>query len=374
MPYRIAFLSKYPPIEGGIAAKTYWLARGLAKRGHEVHVITHEPSAAREYRISGSEQEPDVLSNIHIHRIAEEIPWHIPDDKEYALCLLDLAQKVIKDHDIQIIDSGYLIPYGIVGHQLKLLTNIPHVIRHGGSDIEKFYKQHTLGTVLENAIVNADMIISNKYYEDIFKRAGARVISQPPYIPDAEAFSPEDKSAVKNRLAYVGKVNYYWQHKSLHLITDIMGELTGQFECCIVGQGNGMSRFRESIGPELESNLQWLPFVPPWEMPRLLRQFDAVFAFESEFPYPSTSNLVMEALCSGLGIITDRPHLQEAYADIIEVEEGQVLDVPTSNPSVAASMINKWTNNKAYKKKSVQQLITFQDYICANEEIYNGLT
>ena len=49
MPYKIALLSKYPPLEGGIAAKTYWLARGLAARGHEIHVITHGISSGREY-------------------------------------------------------------------------------------------------------------------------------------------------------------------------------------------------------------------------------------------------------------------------------------------------------------------------------------
>ena len=53
MSYTIALLSKYPPLEGGIAAKTYWLARGLAGRGHMVHVITHAPEAGREYQIQG---------------------------------------------------------------------------------------------------------------------------------------------------------------------------------------------------------------------------------------------------------------------------------------------------------------------------------
>ena len=37
----ICILGKYPPIEGGVSTHTYWLARGLAGRGHQVHVVTN---------------------------------------------------------------------------------------------------------------------------------------------------------------------------------------------------------------------------------------------------------------------------------------------------------------------------------------------
>ena len=96
MPYRIAFLSKFPPIEGGIAAKTFWLARGLAKRGHEVHVITHGISAGGEYRIQGGEEIPQDITNLWVHRPPNDIPWHIPEDDEQALTLLDLTLNVIR--------------------------------------------------------------------------------------------------------------------------------------------------------------------------------------------------------------------------------------------------------------------------------------
>src|SRR4030042_738578 len=68
LPYRIAFLSKYPPLEGGIAAKTYWLARGLAARGHEIHVITDGIQAGREYRIPGGDTEPATTPKLWVHR------------------------------------------------------------------------------------------------------------------------------------------------------------------------------------------------------------------------------------------------------------------------------------------------------------------
>ena len=111
MPYKIAFLSKYPPIEGGISSKTFWLARGLAQRGHEIHVITHDISAGREYSINGCSEPLGTDLNIQIHR-TPSLPWHIPEDSEYTLSLIDTAIEVLREHKIQVLDSGYLVPYG----------------------------------------------------------------------------------------------------------------------------------------------------------------------------------------------------------------------------------------------------------------------
>lgn len=50
-PLRICIVGKYPPIEGGVSASTYWLAYGLAARGHEVHVVTNADEVEDRYRI-----------------------------------------------------------------------------------------------------------------------------------------------------------------------------------------------------------------------------------------------------------------------------------------------------------------------------------
>ena len=47
---RICIIGKFPPIQGGVAVRTYWVAHDLAARGHEVHVVTNakEASAIRQ--------------------------------------------------------------------------------------------------------------------------------------------------------------------------------------------------------------------------------------------------------------------------------------------------------------------------------------
>jgi|ERR1017187_10549493 hypothetical protein len=48
---RICAIVKYPPIQGGVAAQTYWMCRALAARGHDVFVVTNAAEVEPAYRI-----------------------------------------------------------------------------------------------------------------------------------------------------------------------------------------------------------------------------------------------------------------------------------------------------------------------------------
>ncbi|HUU62627.1 MAG TPA: glycosyltransferase [Dehalococcoidia bacterium] len=373
MSRTIAILSKYPPLEGGIAAKTYWIARGLAARGHEVHIITDGLDAGREYRIQGNDEPPEVLPNLWIHRPKEEIPWHIPEGDENFLTLLDLTIRMIQEHKVRVLDTGYLVPYGIIGHIAKRITGIVHVLRHGGSDIEKFLKGKVLGAVLYETINCADVVVTDERHKDLLKPMNKNLVLQPPYVVDAEAFVPREGPELKQRLAVIGKVNYHWQSKGLHHIAEIMHRLTGQFECVFVGQGKGMSDLQSTLGQEVVSNIIWKPFVPPWKMPHLLDQLDALFLFESGLPHPVVSNLAMEAMCSGVGIITDRTDFAETYEGLVAIGDEQVLVVQPVNPSLAAEEIVRWLDKRAKPRQSEGQLATYRDYLAATEALYSNI-
>lgn len=372
MPCRIAFLGKYPPLEGGISAKTYWLSRGLAERGHSVHIVTHRIESGKEYSFKDYSDSVIQIPDVHIHRPDTEIPWHIPENNEYALELLDLTIRVVRENNVQVLDTGYLVPFGIIGHMVKNMTGVRHVMRHGGSDIEKFLKKKILNTVLEEAISNSDTVITDRDNENVLAHIAPRLICQAPYIPDDSFFCPSATIKSKRRVAFIGKINYYWQHKGLNNIIKIMHHLSEQFECWIVGQGNGINAFRDNIGKEIASHLIWTPFVPPWEMPDLLRKFDAIFTFESELPFPAFSNLAMEALYSGVGIITDNHAFADRYSDLITIDNKQFLVVLPSESITSAKIIMKWIEEKSYAEQSPAHLISFEEYIRQNETIYNS--
>ena len=48
---RICAIVKYPPIQGGVSAQSYWLCRGLAEAGHDVHVVTNADEVEGDYRL-----------------------------------------------------------------------------------------------------------------------------------------------------------------------------------------------------------------------------------------------------------------------------------------------------------------------------------
>ena len=48
---KILFITKYPPIQGGVSSQCYWSAWGLAQRGHTVHVITNANEVEDVFRI-----------------------------------------------------------------------------------------------------------------------------------------------------------------------------------------------------------------------------------------------------------------------------------------------------------------------------------
>ena len=49
-------IGKYPPIEGGVSARVYWLAKALGERGHEVHIVTNAQEVESEYKESEFER------------------------------------------------------------------------------------------------------------------------------------------------------------------------------------------------------------------------------------------------------------------------------------------------------------------------------
>ena len=48
---RICVIGKYPPIQGGVSARNYHMAHELAKRGHQVHVVTNAREVELPWRL-----------------------------------------------------------------------------------------------------------------------------------------------------------------------------------------------------------------------------------------------------------------------------------------------------------------------------------
>jgi len=369
----VCMISKFPPIQGGISAKTYWMAKGLAEKGVPVHVVTNANCVEEEYRID--DQSPDTPENLTVHYIDPDIPWHIPSSDLYVPRLLDKAMEIIGNNHIDIIDTNYLIPYGIVGYLLSRITGIPYIIRHGGSDIAKFLEHGVFGHLLPEVIRNASAIVTDDQNRKYFKDINSNIFTLPRYIPDERYFKPATGSRGMPSLAYIGKVNYYWKYKSLDKIVDIFAGIEAKHTLSFVGQGKGFdefTRFAEARGLKTHEFTQ---FVHPAKVPQLLGRIDYLLCFSQDNPIKDFSNIVCEALWSGVTVITDETMDINEYAQYTRgLPENQIIrvdleDIVTTQKQIT-SLINHW---QGPIRHNIEIEYGYQQYIENTLSIYKNL-
>jgi glycosyltransferase involved in cell wall biosynthesis len=300
---RVLMLSKFPPIQGGISAKSYWLARGLANSGIPVEVVTNADCVEPEYRITGCEQHLESLENIHIHNISRDVQWHIPYSKAYSMRLLNLTVKVIKDHKANVIDSGFLMPYGIVAFMASQITGVPYIVRHGGSDLKKFWTNQEFRDLFNIAIAKASLIITDEGHKEVFRPLNSRIITMPFYVPDDSFFvSKPGPKRTRPVIGYLGKVNYYWENKSLIEILEAVEKAFVDYDLVFVAQGNGLEKFKEIVSSRLNTPIKFRHFVPPWEVPDIISELDYVL-LPFDKAIPTESNVFKEAVLIGKDLI-----------------------------------------------------------------------
>lgn len=345
----IVYISKYPPLEGGIASKTFWLANALANSGHAVHIITDQINVDPDYTIAGVYHPPEV-PGVFVHRADQSVPWHIPQDNHRFISLVDKALEIVDIEKPELIVAGYLVPYGIVAFQVSRITGIPFVLCHGGSDIHKFLLNNVWSAILSKTLAAAKLIITDEDGRSHIERYSSRIKVLPPYVPDPAAFNIKQHHTGKCfTLAMIGKANFYWQDKGWQQIIDIWTHLGDEFIFTIVTQGVGCEDFKKYVAEVLGDRVVWQSFVPPWKMPELLKSVNGLFHFQNNLPFPMFSNLVLESLACGTVVISDTSDLLASYQkhgiDLSSVET-KMLFLPVDNPRRAAMNLAKYLSQQ----------------------------
>lgn len=369
---RICLIGKYPPIEGGIAAKTFWLTKALGKQGYEIHVVTDRLDTDPEYSHPMKGDGP-ASKNVFIHRPQGDIPWHIPNDNHRAVELLDLAVRVIRETNADVIDTGYLIPYGLIGYLASQVTGVPFLLRHGGSDIQKFVKIGIWNNLIKIAFENASLVITDKINYDVIQPLSNHSTVLPPYVPDPSFFYHSD-TAPKGQpmLALIGKANYHWRHKGWHRVIDIMKRLRTKFKFVIVSQGIGIEEFREHVEERIDGNVKWKSFVHPLKMPELFHSINGIFYLCQDLPFPVFSNLILEAVYCGKTVITDQADIFQTYRkEGLNIEEfsSSIGLIPGNDPESAAKIISDhFLGLSTSEKTKAIDKQDYQSYIQENEK------
>ena len=349
------------------------MAKGLAEKGAAVHVVTNANCVEPEYYIN--DQNPELPQNLMVHYINPDIPWHIPYSALYVPGLLDKALEVVSDNHIDIIDTNYLISYGIVGYLLSNITGLPYVLRHGGSDIAKFLKQGVFSHLLKEVIRNAAVIITDGKNRNIFEAINSNIVTLPRYIPDEKFFKPAINVHEVPAFAYIGKINYYWKYKSLDKIIEIFSGIKNRHALKIVGQGRGFSEFAKFVEENGLKYYEHNNFVHPTHMPSLLGNIDYLLYFEKDNPIKDFSNIVCEALWSGLTIITDQSMDISEYVQYTRgIPENQIVRVDLQDMKATqkeiTKLIDKWSGPSRY---SIEIGFGYDQYLEETLRVYERL-
>jgi len=342
---RTCFISKYPPIEGGVSARVYWLAKALGERGHEIHIVTNAQEVESEYKekIDNNEQE-HTPKNVHLYSTGpNNNPWHIPFSKAYAERIANLAIEVIEKYDIQLIDSHYALPYGIAAFIAKNITGRPQILRHAGSDISKLFASSSYNTLFKAIFQRVDKIITIPPLKKMFLSFGmpeSRIAFDEKVSVDTKAFNPEVSpfhlpEYIKREIpkypiiTYIGKINYYWKSKGLYELIEAVQEIKDDFLLLFVANGRGLREFQNLVREKnLEKRSIFIGFVPPWKIPSIIKLSTCVVVPEREFPIQNhTPILPREVMAVGKCLILSKElYDRGCYGNLTDGENALLID------------------------------------------------
>jgi len=238
-------------------------AKGLGKRGHEVHVVTNAWEVEETYRenILGEDLEKNYQPlNVHVHNTNSFVdPKYIPYSKPYTENIASLAIDVIRNFELQIIDSWYILPYVISGYLAKSVTGKPQIMRHAGSDMTRLFESPYLRSLFLSIFQRVDRLITYAAMESEFLSLGVprdKLFITAGIDVDTESFNPKIKPANLSELlnkdtspdipviTYIGKLDAV---KGIYELVEATSRISEDFILLFVTQNDGLDKFQDYI-------------------------------------------------------------------------------------------------------------------------------
>jgi glycosyltransferase involved in cell wall biosynthesis len=374
----ICFITKYPPIEGGVSMRCYWLARGLAQRGHTVVVVTNSTEVEADYRIRMTEHDrawyesafPETGGAVIVKNStpASERIRYIPFANPYVTKLATLAQRSIVEHDCSTIFAYYLEPYGIAAYLASQWTERPYTVRHAGSDLGRLMKDPDLHGAYREVFRRADSVSSGMREPLMAMGVDPERIWTFGSFPVPEVFTPAaeplDLAALARDTAAEGyqpsgfrndraidpaipTIGIYGKVGPTKGSYDLLFALSAlkkkgvPFNFVAVTQGTVLARFVELVRElDLEDRTWILPFVPHWRVPAFIRACTTVCFLERDFPISfHAPTIPREVLSCGTCLVVSHEIVaKQKFAEAARDGENLFTVDPTNHADLAQKL------------------------------------
>jgi glycosyltransferase involved in cell wall biosynthesis len=332
---RVCVVGKYPPIQGGISAQSYWMCRWLAERGHDVDIVTNASEVEDEFRIALGPADADWLAPRFpggaVKVWSTETPTssyrHIPRGNPVVTKLASLAANAIEAGRADVVLGFYLEPYAVAAHLAASWTRRPLVIRHAGSDVGRLLEVTQLQRAYVEVLKAATVVCARPAARARMVALGIpedRIVPDPGSLAPRDLFTsdapPLDVAALLSSLGetraidldhpIVGLYGKLGAAKGTYDLVAALARLRrGSLRFALLAAAHGSreeeARFAAALhdGGLTESTCT-LPFLPHWRVPSFLRACTLVCALERRFPISARSpGVPAEVLACGTPLI-----------------------------------------------------------------------
>jgi glycosyltransferase involved in cell wall biosynthesis len=395
---RILFVTKFPPLQGGVSTEAYWNATELGRCGHQVAVLSIgtadcEPSA-RSFILPCDHA---VLSNLSVESqvqlatTSSFTPYAVvPQSHCTSTRLFGRGIELLDEHAPDWIVGNYFQPFGIVASQLAVARAIPLIIRHAGSDVGCLSEHPDLAPAYREMLRRANYVLTSNQTEVRQRLCGLGV--QPhkmrafpmAAIPDAfgaptcpfelaeyATAAPDyfrSMGLSEDLVRRLSAVNAEWPKasgpifcvfgkagtaKGIYDLVRALKELADhgcafRFISCVAGNLRALRPYIENlVGVSTLANRSLLlPFIPCWRMPALLSSIDVGFVLERNFPIRfHTPRVVREVLAAGARlVVSSEVWHKQPFRNLEGFEHVAVVSDPT-NPKEIVSAMRQILNN-----------------------------
>ncbi len=295
----VLFITKFPPVIGGVATLEYWRAQALAKLGNTVLVVTNCMEDINGYARSVLLNNDFCFSDISkvegkvkVFYASKACMWngqikrnhqHIPYNDTSTSKLYSIAKMVIEKYNPDVIYSGYLEPYGLVSYLLADKYNKPYIVGFAGSDFNRLLTIPELNNIYCSVFKNATLIITTWNKAERLINMGVKP-SKITYTPQPIIFpSKYYFNANQNRGFSVGIYGKCGSHKKVEVILKSIGDIKEVLINCMTIPANE-TYLRCSVKKYCPNNkITFYEAVAPNNMVKFLNRNQIMFFFDENF-------------------------------------------------------------------------------------------
>lgn len=332
MKGRVCLITKFPPLQGGVAARAYWVARSLAARGWEVTVVSDGVNVDRRESVRRPLREllehlPGGVRARFLEPSAQPYRFHPTTDSRVSR-LASLAIGEAGTTSFDVVVATYLEPYGAAAALVSMLTESPMILMHAGSDLSRLLGTRDLQFLLQELLLRYPVVTGSAGAAHL-RSVGAQPehlhILPRPLPPWLDL--PSSPCPSECLVAIVGKLSPPRLDPALHrAITGIGGKIVLCGEPPYEEFDDHVRSFSALPGVERKS------FVWPWEVPDLIQAATAISTLRgSADPLPlHMGGVPVEATAAGrlaacpkkdadaLGLPSGLPSTPEELAKILK--------------------------------------------------------